>query len=46
MGSCNIVDESRQDVVDIREKVKENNRKKVVYEEIEDKFRDMPERSD
>ncbi len=46
MGSCNIVDESRQDVYDFREKVKESKSKKPVYEEIEEKFRDMPERSD
>ena len=46
MGSCNIVDESRQDVIDVRDKMKENKNKKVVYEEIEEKFRDMPETSE
>ena len=42
MGNCNIIDEGTQNEVDARASVKEI-KKKAALEEVDEKFRDMPE---
>ena len=43
MGNCNIVEEVKSKDVNSKQGNKENKYRKLVHEEIEEKFRDMPE---
>ena len=43
MGNCNLIEEGKIIQIDARSKLKEIKSQKKNYEEIDDKFKDMPE---